>query len=202
MDHTVKVFVEMWLFRRSLNKQIFRVKIEILNARRQIFPWLCRGEFLVSLWLTCGCKITQYAVYGVVVVYLPRREKYFTKWVPRANSVEGVKTGWPAGFASVSGLFPRTNANLDLCKSTGQGEVGSRTNGRHRAEARSCIATLILESMINAINEKAPNKEEECLTLMVFGNADPYAALAALAATTGEYNFPPEIDYSLSKDTL
>ena len=34
---------------------------------------------------------------------------------------------------------------------------------------------MILESMINKINAKAPRKSEECLILMIFGNTDPYA---------------------------
>ena len=87
-------------------------------------------------------------------------------------------------------------ANLPL------GEAASRTNGRHRAEAHSCIATLLLESMITETNNKAPNNSEHCLTPMVFGNADPYAVLAALAATTGDYEFPKDIDYNQSKDSL
>ena len=81
---------------------------------------------------------------------------------------------------------------------TDLGEVGRRTNGRQRAEARSCVATMILESMINQVNAKAPHKSEECLTLMVFGNADPYAVLAALAASKGPYDSDPNV----SKDTL
>ena len=85
---------------------------------------------------------------------------------------------------------------------TDLGEVGRRTNGRHRAEARSCIAAMILESMINKINAKAPRKSEECLTFMVFGNADPYAARVALAVSTGKYTFPDDVDPSVSKDTL
>ena len=85
---------------------------------------------------------------------------------------------------------------------TDLGEVGRRTNGRQRAEARSCIATAILESMINQVNAKAPHKSEECLTLMVFGNADPYAVIAALAASKGPYTFPEDVDPSVSRDTL
>ena len=85
---------------------------------------------------------------------------------------------------------------------TDLGEVGRRTNDRHRAEARSCIATVILETMINQVNAKAPHKSEECLTLMVFDNADPYAALAALSASTGKYTFPDDVDPSVSKDIL
>ena len=56
--------------------------------------------------------------------------------------------------------------------------------------------------MINQVNAKAPHKSEECLTLMVFGNADPYAILAALAASKGPYTFPDDIDPNVSKDTL
>ena len=37
------------------------------------------------------------------------------------------------------------------------GEVGRRTNGKHRAEARSCIATMILETMLAKVNQKAPD---------------------------------------------
>ena len=85
---------------------------------------------------------------------------------------------------------------------TDLGEVGRRTNGRQRADARSCIATAILESMLNQVNAKAPHKSEECLTLMVFGNADPYAVMAALAASKGPYTFPQDIDPSVSRDTL
>ena len=85
---------------------------------------------------------------------------------------------------------------------TDLGEVGRRTNGRQRADARSCIATTILESMINQVKAKAPHKSEECLTLMVFGNADPYAVMAALAASKGPYTFPQDIDPSVSRDTL
>ena len=82
------------------------------------------------------------------------------------------------------------------------GEVGSRTNGRHRADARSRIATMILETMLAKINEKAPNSSEECHLLLIFGNADPYAMTAALANANGDYNFPNGLDYNLSKDTL
>ena len=81
-------------------------------------------------------------------------------------------------------------------------EVGRRTNGRHRAEARSCIATMILETMLARVNEAAPKESEECPPPLVFGNADPYAKLAALAAANGDYTFPEGLDYSLSKDTL
>ena len=45
---------------------------------------------------------------------------------------------------------------------TDLGEVGRRTNGRQRADARSCIATTILESMINQVKAKVPHKSEEC----------------------------------------
>ena len=82
------------------------------------------------------------------------------------------------------------------------GEVGRRTNGRHRAEARSCIATTIWETMLAKVNQKAPDGSEECHPLLVFGNADPYAAQAALAAANGDYTFPEGLDYNLSKDTL
>ena len=37
---------------------------------------------------------------------------------------------------------------------------------------------------------------------MVFGNADPYAVMAALAASKGPYTFPQDIDPSVSRDTL
>ena len=82
------------------------------------------------------------------------------------------------------------------------GEVGSRTDGRHRADARSCIATMILETMLAKVNEKAPNSSEECHPLLIFGNADPYAMTAALANANGDYTFPGGLDYNLSKDTL
>ena len=82
------------------------------------------------------------------------------------------------------------------------GEVGRRTNGKHRAEARSCIATMILETMLAKVNQKAPDGSEECHPMLIFGNADPYAAQAALAAANGDYTFPDGLDYNLSKDTL
>ena len=82
------------------------------------------------------------------------------------------------------------------------GEVGRRTNGRHRADARSCVATMILETMLDKVNQAAPKESEECLPLLAFGNADPYAKLAALAAANGDYTCPEGLDYSLSKDTL
>ena len=82
------------------------------------------------------------------------------------------------------------------------GEVGRRTNGKHRAEARSCIATMLLETMLDKVNQAAPKESEECLPPLVFGNADPYAKLAALAAANGDYTYPEGLDYSISKDTL
>ena len=82
------------------------------------------------------------------------------------------------------------------------GEVGRRTNGKHRADARSRIATMILETMLAKVNQKAPDGSEECHPMLIFGNADPYAAQAALAAANGDYTFPDGLDYNLSKDTL
>ena len=82
------------------------------------------------------------------------------------------------------------------------GEVGRRTNGKHRAEAGSCIATMLLETMLDKVNQAAPKESEECLPPLAFGNADPYAKLAALAAANGDYTYPEGLDYSLSKDTL
>ena len=55
------------------------------------------------------------------------------------------------------------------------GEVGRRINGKHRAEARSCIATMILETMLAKVIQKAPDGSEECHPMFIFGNADPYA---------------------------
>ena len=81
-------------------------------------------------------------------------------------------------------------------------EVGRRTNGKHRAEARSCIATMLLETMLDKVNQAAPKESEECLPPLVFGNAGPYAKLAALAAANGDYTYPEGLDYSISKDTL
>ena len=44
---------------------------------------------------------------------------------------------------------------------TDLGEVGRRTSGRQRAEARSCIATMMPESMINQVNAKAPRRHTQ-----------------------------------------
>ena len=61
---------------------------------------------------------------------------------------------------------------------------------------------MLLETMLDKVNQAAPKESEECLPPLAFGNADPYAKLAALAAANGDYTYPEGLDYSLSKDTL
>ena len=85
---------------------------------------------------------------------------------------------------------------------TDQGEVATHADGRHQAEVRSCVATVLLECMINKVNAEAPSARELCSIPMVFGNADPCAALAALAASSDDVDFPQDVDYQLSNDGL
>ena len=62
----------------------------------------------------------------------------------------------------------------------------------------------MLDAMIAKIKEKAVNNMETCEPPLVFGNADPFAALAALAASSGQGNYPcPHgLDKTLADDTL
>ena len=82
------------------------------------------------------------------------------------------------------------------------GDVSRLTRGRSATDRRCSHASTLLESLIWEINWVATDEVDKVDPPLIFGNADPHAALAEMAASSGRCVFPPDIERQYAHDSI